>query len=403
MFAKINEADFYIGLWCLIGILGVIRLFDALSIVLLGIAFVVAMRYAIVLSDSWQNRYFQALNILIIVFTIYGFVYLFLGPTYDIGDGPVNKRTFLINIYKSLLPIYPFYYYSRKGLITEKSLKKWVLIFIVICILTFFKRAEETLMELRDHGSQREGYTNNSGYLMLYLLPCLAVYNSKKILQLILLVLIMVFVLVAMKRGAIIIAIPCILFMFKRHFSSFKYRTKLLFAVVLLLMIYVATDALLIYYSENAYFQERMESTLSGHTSGRDGILAMALDYWLNSAGIIKQIIGSGAESTLGAMGIYAHNDWIEILINQGILGVFVYFIYMTGLFYTWRKSKRNPNAYMALGLYGCIFFLRSFFSMSYSDVSIYATIVFAYYLAESHKIYNVQKITKYESASYNK
>lgn len=386
MFKRINKADLYIGLWCIFEVLGIIRMFDALSVLLLGVAFFIAIRYALIMNSSSENRYFQALNILLIMFTIYGFVYLVIGPTYDIGDGPVNKRTYLINIYKSLLPIYPLYYFSKKGLITEESLKKWVFFFILLCIITYFKREEEAIMALREKGFQREGITNNTGYLLLYLLPCLVVYDSKRWLQNTLLIIIMVFIFLAMKRGAILISVICASFLLLKQFTSFKYRTKILFLLFLILILGIAYDALITFYEQNAYFQERFADTIGGHTSGRDELSTSALTYYFDSAGIVKEIFGSGADATLGAIGNYAHNDWIEILINQGIVGVFVFLHFIIGIFYMWRKSKSKPEAYMAIGLYGCIFFCKTFFSMSYADVPIYATVIFSYYLSVSNK-----------------
>ena len=383
---RINEADLYICLWCLIDILGILRVLDSLSVLLLGVAIFIAMRYAIIMTNFRENRFFPALYLLLIMFTVYGMFYLIIGDSYDIGDGPVNKRTYLINIYKSLLPIFPFYYFSKKKLISEKKLKIWTVFFILICLSAFLKRGEEALTALRESGSQREGVTNNSGYLMLYLIPCIIVYNSKKWLQMSFLILIMVFIVVAMKRGAILISIVCLFFMFSKQFFSMKYRSKLFFLLILIILFIIAYDYLIMYYEQNAYFQERLGASLEGNTSGRDRIDSKAFSYYFDSAGIVKQLIGSGADATLGAVGNYAHNDWIEILINQGIMGVLVFLYYIIGLFYIWRKSKSNLEAYMAIGLYGCIFFCKTFFSMSYADVPIYATVIFSYYLSVSNK-----------------
>ena len=57
---------------------------------------------------------------------------------------------------------------------------------------------------------------------------------------------------------------------------------------------------------------------MEGGSSGRDELLTNSLDYYLNNESIIQQIFGLGANGTLSVAGNGAHNDWVELLVNQG-------------------------------------------------------------------------------------
>ena len=386
MLKTFNPADRYIALWCFLDFLGVIRMFDILSVALLGLAFIIAFRHAITLLSVWNNLYLSTFNILMAMFTLYGFFSIAVGPVYDIGDGEVSRRVYLINIYKSLLPIYALYYYSLKGYLNEEKLRKWTYVFVVISIMAFMKRWSEGLDGLLDQGSTRGEITNNNGYYMLALLPCTLFFHDKKVIQNILLLIISAFVVIGLKRGAMIIGVICLFFMFLSQWKKVSIRSKyfLLFfgTIIALLIAYFAYQ----YYLESDYFKMRLELTMEGYTSGRDDIAQLGINYFMNEASIVEILFGGGADRTLGVMGNYAHNDWLEILINQGLMGIIVYLVYFIGLFLTWRKAKWHNTAYVAIGIYVIIFFFRTFFSMSYYDTIFYSNIPFAYYLVVSDR-----------------
>ena len=90
----------------------------------------------------------------------------------------------------------------------------------------------------------------------------------------------------------------------------------------------------------------------------------------------------------------YAHNDWLEIAVNQGVLGIMIYILYWI-LFAKESLSKcYDPQIKMALQLLFIIYFMKTIISMSYYDMTIPATFALGYYLAQEKK--NEQIINGY-------
>ena len=67
---------------------------------------------------------------------------------------------------------------------------------------------------------------------------------------------------------------------------------------------------------------------MEGDISGRDNIAKLIIDYHGTQANVFQIVFGSGSDGTLRLIGAYAHNDWLEILFNQGIVGIIMYVIY---------------------------------------------------------------------------
>ena len=118
--------------------------------------------------------------------------------------------------------------------------------------------------------------------------------------------------------------------------------------------------------------------------SGRDVVFSQLSSYFFNETSAWQFYLGSGANHTVAVAGNYAHNDWLELAVNQGCLGVLVYLIYWICMYKTWRHSKSLPTIYSSLGALLIIYFLSTFFSMSYGSMSIYATLCMGYCLAQS-------------------
>jgi hypothetical protein len=81
-------------------------------------------------------------------------------------------------------------------------------------------------------------------------------------------------------------------------------------------------------------------------------------------------------------MGIIAHNDWLEIAYCLGLLGISVYVVYWVSLFKLWRIIKKDNSLKMIVGMFIIIFFMRTFFSMSYYMVPEYSCLALGYALA---------------------
>lgn len=292
---------------------------------------------------------------------------------------------YIKSIYLSLLPIYPFYYYTKKGYLTAERLRIWGLIFLASVTMSYFRMQREALAQLVEEGSSVEEVTNNTGYLFLSILPMLVIYRKKPLLQFASFAFVMAFLIIGMKRGAIIIgAISAIYFMW-RVIKSSRGNTRFLF---IFLSVAICGGVVYFFIHEMAtsdYMQQRLESTMEGNSSGRDNLYSFFWHYFTDEADVLHYLIGRGANGTLEIYYNYAHNDWLEIAVNQGVLGLVVYAFYFLEFYKTW-KCATNTDAKTILALMLFIFFAMTLFSMSYADMTYVATAPFGYALATINK-----------------
>jgi len=102
--------------------------------------------------------------------------------------------------------------------------------------------------------------------------------------------------------------------------------------------------------------------------SGRNIIYAKILKGWWESDNYWNVVFGYGFAASKDFAGTFAHNDWLELLSNFGILGVLLYAI----IFYTtgkqvfnrhWLQDKRLLMLVVVMS-----WFTVTLFSMGYTD-----------------------------------
>lgn len=127
---NINRCDFFLLGWVLYYLQGIVYTTGgAISSALLGINLIVSVNCALKVM-RWRNKpiYFRGLNMLMLLFTVYGFILVLMGPStlyYPISGISMPAYNYIKSIYLSLLPIYPFYYYTKKGYLTAEHLRIW--------------------------------------------------------------------------------------------------------------------------------------------------------------------------------------------------------------------------------------------------------------------------------------
>lgn len=322
--------------------------------------------------------YMKGLSVLVILLTIYGLVLLFDPNVYYKSSGrSIANHTYLLGVFNSTLPIYPFYVFTRQKKLTKTGIQRWTLLFFVVVTLQY--QVQHNLIEATLQGSAQEEFTNNYGYTFLSIIPLLAFFRKKRVLQYVGLAYAMTFVILSMKRGAILIgaiSIVCFLLSSIKNEHGKKKTRVIVLSVVLAIAGYYLVNNLL---ETSDYFNNRIERTLEGNSSNRDILYSTFLYHFLNETSILRFLFGNGANATLTIMHQYAHNDWLELAINQGVLGIFVYLLYW-GLFYkTWRRCDFNDDIRLAVGLLLIIFFVQTIFSMSYGAMTLYSNMCLGY------------------------
>lgn len=377
-----NRCDFFLLIWVLYYLQGIAYPeggVTSLALLVVNLLISASCTFKVM---QWRNKpiYFKGLNILILLFTIYGFILVFMSPStiyYPLSGMSMKSYIYIKSIYLSLLPIYPFYYYIKKGFLTAERLRIWGVIFLASVTLSYIRMQRDALKALLD----ADEITNNSCYLFLSCLPLLVLYRKKPLIQFACLAFVIAFIVMGMKRGAIAIGLVCAVYFMLQSIRNSKGKTRILF---MLLSIGICICAVFFFTHEmttSDYMMKRIDDTLAGNTSGRDNLYSFFWKYFTEQADFKHYLIGRGANGTLEIYYNYAHNDWLEIAVNQGILGVVVYAFYWLCFYKTWKHAT-NIDAKTILALTALIFFAKTMFSMSYNDMSYVSTSVLGYALA---------------------
>lgn len=387
---RFNRCDFFLVAWVLYYLQGIVYSEGgAISITLLGMNLLISANCALkVLQWKKKPTYFKGFNMLMLLFTIYGFALIVSSPStlyYPISGKTMPSYNYIKSIYLSLLPIYPFYYYTKTGYLTVERLQIWGLVFLASVTLSYFQNQREVLEELLESGYKAEEITNNSGYLFLSCLPLLVLYRKKPLIQFAALAFVMAFIVMGMKRGAIIIGLVATVYFMWQAITKSKGKTRFLFITLSVGICVGAVFFFIHQMSTSDYMMSRIESTMQGNSSGRDKLYSYFWRYFTEEANALHYLIGRGANGTLEIYYNYAHNDWLEIAVNQGLLGLIIYAFYWLGFYKTWKYAI-NSDAKTILALLLFIFIAKTMFSMSYADMTYVSTSLLGYALATVNK-----------------
>lgn len=384
MKSRINICHIYLGIILLCALNGTLYAAGGMvSTLLQAVLILISMFYVFYANNRYNlPSYFKALNVLLVMFTIYGIIMMMMGErSYIMGDA-ISNTNYLKGVYLSLLPIYAFYVFAKKGYLKESTMKTWFFVFFVLALRAFFRAQGSSGLFGSDAGLYEAEFTNNVGYTFVALLPALILFHKKPVIEYLGMIVCGLFILLSLKRGAIVCGSVCILWYLFINLKKSKKSKKwiILLAGVAIVLVSVYT---IIYLRETSnYFVLRMEQTTAGESSGRDSYFTLFFNYFLHENNSVGILFGNGADATLRIGGNYAHNDWLEILINQGLIGLIIFLVYWISFYKTWRKTRVNPQAFMAIGMFFIIYFLSTLFSMSYNAVARCAAMVLGYYLA---------------------
>ena len=249
---------------------------------------------------------------------------------------------------------------ASKSQLSDSYLTGTSIIFILLAISRFiFSR--DLLAE------DMESFTNNAAYFTVAVIPYLPfIAKRHKVLCIIGALVLIALIVASAKRGAIVCMIAALVFSICYYVKVSKVKFKhVAFAIAAILIVSV-----FIYYSiiSNEYLMFRLEYTHDEGIGARSIAYKVLFNHWISETNIFYLLFGNGTAQTVSVWGNYAHNDWLELLIDNGLLGVITYFmLFLSGFRYIKRLVLDNiykVSAYLCL----IIWFLETCFSMGFTS-----------------------------------
>jgi len=278
--------------------------------------------------------------------------------------------TMLKGIVICLASFYPAYYLSRKGVLQRKELLIFFALQLVGSVALYFNYATSmTKILLETKGAD---LVNNVAYDFAFLIPFLLLIKKREFLTYLLLALMISFVVAGAKRGAIVVGgVMTIIFYYHqvRSSSSSSMKTTLL-ALIAIVSLGIAINYIV---QSDEFLTNRFSDLLEGNSSGRGRIYSAIWNGWKGSSNEwIPFLFGfgfAGSQSLTG--GLFAHNDWLEMLSNFGLVGITLYLsLIICGFWYAFSKHKlaqSDERLLMLMIMAG--WFLSSLFSMWYTSM----------------------------------
>lgn len=336
--------------------------------------------YCQVVFKGGFNPVLKALNYLLIMYVLYGLLQLLLIHKLSIESLEYIKKSML-----SLVPIFGYYFYVRKLSIGEGGMMLIIIGMLLSAIGEYFgsqielaERIQEGTMANRDTSE----FVIGAVYRFLPILPVLCFIKKRVWFKYTSFLIIIAFVVLSSKRGPLLICGLC-LFIFL--FDSMKQMGK----KIRITHIIIASAAIVagVYFvnfiiNSNDFLLFRLEQMMEGDSSNRDSIYRVLYQHFINEPDIFIFLFGNGANSTLTIAGFYAHNDWLQIALDQGLLGVIIYLYYFIRFYKLRRRSKPNHELFVSIGMFILISLISSMISMSINNYRLTGHFCIAYCLA---------------------
>ncbi len=291
------------------------------------------------------------------------------------------------------LMVFVGYTIGSRQTVTQGQLRATLIILAALCVVSFIRNSIATQLLFK-----REDVTNNAAYEFLYLLPFIAmVLKRNRMLAIAMLAVVLVFVMAGVKRGAILCLALMLIYMVIWYNRNFRLRFGAIAAIVALITAggyYVAYT-----FEENEFLQERLDQTLEGNSSSRDTIYGDLWEHWTDHTDIATKVMGEGSAQTVNIAGNFAHNDWLELLIDNGLVGVAVYLMMFVSALRYMARRRLDPYTRLSMNLWLIFWFATTIFSMGYTSMfGSIAMLLFGYEMATNKN--NLNNLAKQHTVS---
>lgn len=257
-----------------------------------------------------------------------------------------------------------FHHLSIKGVITDKWINICCLLFLVGAIFNYYHYYGMFTSDFVLDEDEFDSITNNTSTLFVSLIT-FVLLSKNRIIQWISILTCWFFLLNSAKRGNILAAsLPTILFLIPYLKESRKSFWKMVLFITSTAIAFIIGYK---WYMNSAYLLEKINRAYTGDSSGRDIIYLYYLNYWSLSS-FSQLVFGHGFNGTIhngGLITSHAHNDWIESLVDYGLVGFFLLFLVFRNV---WKLIIHKRKKRIILLSVFWIMLIKSMISMGYVD-----------------------------------
>ena len=319
------------------------------------------------------------------------FLIFYMAVVTALIEGGIMSSYSFIKVIHPLIGFLLVYYLKRFSVLDEKQFAFFVLSLIIIYGVISFLNINNRI----DYG-RGLSVADNTGYSLVTLLAGVFLFANKKKTFFLLIFLITIGSLICGKRGAIVSLvfgfIPLANYIFSSYARSFSRK---FFYILICIISGLFIISIFGNYIEATY--ARFESLEEDGGSGRSLMYQAYLYHYIDSD-FFHQLFGHGLFAgqwgkyhRFAFINIIAHNDWLEMLFDFGLVGILIFLLFFYKFYNVIKNNRKNKNEYYYMLVVSIIVFgiktvLSSTFFMS--PTSIYMFMIISYAIAKMENRY---------------
>ncbi len=299
---------------------------------------------------------------------------------------------------KTILPIFVFYYFYKAAykIGDSKLFVISLLLLLVTMLYTYFVHYQSMLFLLNVNV-----WSTNSSYFLLYILPVFFCFDKKWIKVGAFIAVGAAIILSSKRGGTLSLLFGLFAYLFVNQILR-KGDGKIGRYIIFIIIITVSAYALsIIMLNDDIHIVSRMSKISETGGNGRDEIWIDVLQM-LENSNIANILFGHGYNTVLAHSKhhLSAHNDFLEIFYDNGIIVLILYILFHVNLIKSFVKMAREGSKYAApLALSYVAFLINS--NVSHIFFYDYYLLVFAVTWGISYGLYQKEKVEKERTLYY--